>query len=292
VNGSQSLNFSVQANSDPAGRRAFLIVGASFGTFAGGLQIPITQSGTGPDCSLTPISFGQTIGGALTTSDCHSPLRGNFHFADRYAFTASAGQRVAISMSSAMDGFLALMGPDGRVVFVDDDGAGLGNARIPGTGGWLTLGLAGTYVIEVTSFPGGAAGAYLLNLSTPSAPMLVIEENTDSAIVLSSVTNLRDPFALTDMFNLGADHATRVVLFATNLDLPPGENSSAVTAVAEDSQMNVYPLTVETVRKVPGFDWLRQVVIKLPANLPAGQEVRVSITAQMQTSNKVRLKIK
>ena len=119
-----------------------------------------------------------------------------------------------------------------------------------------------------------------------------MEENTLSAIAVSSVTNLRGPFALTDMFNLGSDQATRVVLFATNLDLLPGENSAAVTAVAEDSQMNVYPLTVESVRKVPGIDWVRQIVIKLPANLPAGQEEQVSITAHMQTSNKALLRIK
>ncbi|HEV8367171.1 MAG TPA: hypothetical protein VGQ39_04395 [Pyrinomonadaceae bacterium] len=195
-------------------------------------------------------------------------------------------------MTNEPHGFLALIGPNERTVFVDDDGGGLGNARIPGSGGWLTLSLAGTYVVEVTSFPGGAPGAYLLTLSEPAPPILLREENTVSAIALSSVTNLREPFALTDMFNLGSDHPTRVVLFATNLDLLPGENSSAVTAVAEDSQMNVYPLTVESVRKVPGFDWVKQIVIKLPTNLPAGQDVQVSITAHMQTSNKALLRIK
>ena len=119
-----------------------------------------------------------------------------------------------------------------------------------------------------------------------------MEENTLRAIALTSVTNLREPFALTDMFNLSSDHATRVVFFATNLDLLPGEDSSAVTAVAEDSQMNVYPLTVESVRKVPGFDWITQIVIKLPANLPAGHELQVSITAHQQTSNKALVRIK
>ena len=36
--------------------------------------------------------------------------------------------------------------------------------------------------------------------------------------------------------------------------------------------LNAYPLTVEFVGKVPGFDWLTQVLVKLPDNLPAGQE--------------------
>lgn len=292
VQGSHSFDFNVQPNNNPAGRTAFLVIGAASATFTGGLQVPITQSGTAPDCSLLQINFGQTVAGSLTLSDCHSPLRGNFHFADRYVFSASAGQQVAVSMSSPMDGFLALLGPDGRTVFVDDDGGAFGNARIPASDGWLKLGLSGTYVIEVTSFSPSPAGAYLLTLSTPSPPILLTEADSVSAIGLSSVTSLRGPFALTDPFNLSSDHATRVVLFATNLDLLPGETNSAVTAVGEDGQMNVYPLTVESVRKVPGFDWVRQIVIKLPPNLPAGQDLLVSITAQTQTSNKARLRIK
>jgi Metallo-peptidase family M12 len=289
VKGSQSLSFSVQANSDQAGRTAFLKVGAPFGS---GVPILITQSGTGPDCPLTPINFGQTVTGSLTASDCHSPLRGNFYFADRYFFSASAGQQVAISISSSANPFLALMDPNNRVVFVDDDRFASRNARIPTNDGWLNLSLAGTYVVEVTSSLGGGAASYSLNLSTLSPPILMMEENSLTAIALSSVTNLREPFALTDMFNLSSDHATRVMFFATNLDLLPGENSSAVTAVAEDSQMNVYPLTVESVSKVPGFDWITQIVVKLPPNLPEGQDVQVSITAHMRTSNKARVRIK
>ena len=191
-----------------------------------------------------------------------------------------------------MNGFLALIGPNGRTVSVDDDGGAFSNPRIPAIDGWLNLSLAGTYVVEVTSALGGFGGPYFLTLWTPSPPILLMEENSLRAIALTSVTNLREPFALTDMSNLSSDHATRVVFFATNLDLLPGENTSAVTAVAEDSQMNVYPMTVESVSKVPGFDWITQIVIKLPPNLPEGQDVQVSITAHMQTSNKARVRIK
>ena len=66
---------------------------------AAGLRIPITQSGTGPDCAATPITFGQTLNGTLATGDCHSPVRGNNFFADRYTFNALAGQRIAITTS-------------------------------------------------------------------------------------------------------------------------------------------------------------------------------------------------
>jgi len=126
----------------------------------------------------------------------------------------------------------------------------------------------------------------------PPPPMLVTEENTEVAIALDSVNMLRDPFPLTNTLNFSLDSRTRVMLFALNLDLLPGEDATAVTAQAEDSLLNPYPLTVEFVGKLPGNDWLTEVVVKLPDNLPTGQDVMVSITWHARTSNKGRLKIK
>lgn len=126
----------------------------------------------------------------------------------------------------------------------------------------------------------------------PPPPILQTEENTDHAIAFDSVTMFRDPFSLTNILNFSSDNRTRVMLFAVNLDLLPGESSSAVTARAEDSQLNVYPLTVEYVGAVPDLNWLTQVIVKLPDNLPAGQDVLVSITWHATTSNKARITIK
>jgi hypothetical protein len=126
----------------------------------------------------------------------------------------------------------------------------------------------------------------------PPPPMLVTEQNTDVAIAFDSANMLRDPFPLTNTLNFSSDSRTRVMLFALNLDLLPGEDNTAVTAQAEDSLLNAYPLTVEFVGKVPGYDWLTEVVVKLPDNLPTGQDVLVSITWHTRTSNKVRFKIK
>jgi len=126
----------------------------------------------------------------------------------------------------------------------------------------------------------------------PLPPALATEPNTDIAVALNSVTLFRDPFPLTDPFNFSSDNRTRVMLFVTNLTLLPNEGASAVTARAEDAQMNVYPLTVEYAGAVPGFDWLTEVVIVLPANLPTGQSVLVSVTWHAQTSNKARIRIR
>ncbi len=126
----------------------------------------------------------------------------------------------------------------------------------------------------------------------PPPPILLTEEGTDSAIAFDSVTMMRDPFPLANVFNFGSDNRTRVMLFSTNLDLLQGENSSAVTARAEDALLNVYPLTVEFVGPVPNLAGVTEVIVKLPDNLPTSQDVRVSVTLHAQTSNKVRLRIK
>ena len=101
----------------------------------------------------------------------------------------------------------------------------------------------------------------------------------------------RDPFPLTTLFNFSFDNRTRVMLFATNLTLAPGENASSVVARAEDSQFNVYPMTVEFVGAVPGQSFT-EVVVLLPSNLPAGQSVLISLTWHAQTTNKARIRIK
>jgi hypothetical protein len=129
--------------------------------------------------------------------------------------------------------------------------------------------------------------------NTPQTPpVLLAEENSDLAIALTSVATLRDPFPLIDAFNLSSDRQARIMLFATNLHFFPGDNSSSVTAAAESAQGVIYLLPVESAGKMPSFDWLSEIVVKLPANLPSNQDVRVSVTFHGQTSNKVRVKIK
>ena len=81
------------------------------------------------------------------------------------------------------------------------------------------------------------------------------------------------------------------MLLAANAELLPGENSSAFTAQAEDSQQRVFPLTVEYAAKVPGLDWLTQINIKLPDALINAGDVWLSISLRGQPSNKVLIRI-
>ena len=90
------------------------------------------------------------------------------------------------------------------------------------------------------------------------APVLLARPGSTRAIAFESVTQTVEPFAPTRAldFSLNGDRRTRVMLFATNLTLLPGEGPSAVTADGEDAAHVHYSMTVEHVSTVPGFAWM------------------------------------
>jgi glucose/arabinose dehydrogenase len=126
----------------------------------------------------------------------------------------------------------------------------------------------------------------------PPSPVIATEANSDIAVALDSPTMLRDPFALINQFNFGVDNRTTLMLFVTNLELLPGENSSAVTARFQDVNATVFPLVVEFVGQLPGVDGVSQVIVRLPANTPANQPIFVSVTLRGRTSNLARIRMK
>jgi len=144
----------------------------------------------------------------------------------------------------------------------------------------------------VTNSFGTATSNEATLTAQPPPPILLTEASTDSAIALDSVTMFRDPFPLTTLFNFSSDNRTRVTFFGLNLDLLPGETSSAVTVRAEDGAMNVYPMTVEFLGATPGVPGVSELTVVLPGNLPTGQDVFVTATLHGQASNRVRIRIR
>ena len=118
-------------------------------------------------------------------------------------------------------------------------------------------------------------------------PTLLTEENSPRAVALDSVTLIRDPLPVVNRNNFSVDRRTRLALFAINIELLPGENASAITARARDSQSRNYTLNVEFAGKVPTLDWLTQVVVRLPDELAQAGDVWLSINLHEQTSNEV-----
>ena len=134
-----------------------------FGNYA--VTLNISASGS---CPPVPISFGQTLNGTLATTDCR--LVGDGSFFDSYTFSGTAGQQVAIAMTStSFDAFLILLSPAGVAIATDDNNGGGTNARIPGASGALSLPATGTYTILANSAAANETGPYAVTLSVATA---------------------------------------------------------------------------------------------------------------------------
>ncbi|MET0623332.1 MAG: Calx-beta domain-containing protein, partial [Pyrinomonadaceae bacterium] len=155
--GSGTVGYTVAANTVNLSRTGTLTVADQ--TFT------VTQA-AGVCASSSPISFGQTANGTLSTTDCRA-VNQSGSYADRYTFGGTAGQQIVISLSSAAyDTYLYLYAPNGTLAASDDDGGGNTNSRIPAVSGAFTLPATGTYTIEATSFTSGVTGPYALTLQS------------------------------------------------------------------------------------------------------------------------------
>lgn len=127
-----------------------------------------------------------------------------------------------------------------------------------------------------------------VSFKASAVPLLLTEENSNRAVALDSVTMTRGPFTLAAPLtrNFSADGRTRIILFAANVELKPGDS---FFVIAEDSQQTLFQLPVENIGKVPGQDWLTQINVRLPDGL-AG-EVGVTVIVRGELSNKAFVSI-
>jgi hypothetical protein len=125
----------------------------------------------------------------------------------------------------------------------------------------------------------------------PVGPVLLTEANSTRAIALESLTLLREPFPVVSPSLLSSDRRTRITVFAMNLDLYAAEGAKAFTAEAEASGRRIFPLRVESVGLVPGFEGLTQITIPLDDLMRDAGDVLLRISLRGMTSNRVRIAI-
>jgi hypothetical protein len=156
---------------------------------------------------------------------------------------------------------------------------------------WLFVGTASGYE--------GVTGLYYqridVNLTpkgSPPPPVLLPNQTNGRAAALDSQVLLNEPFRVFSERNFfSSDQRTRINLFAYNLELKAGEDSSAITVEAEDSQHSVYALPVEAVNEVPNFNWISQVTVKLPDDLAGAGDILVYVKLRGVASNKLPIQV-
>lgn len=125
---------------------------------SGTSAVTVTSS---PCDASTPISIGQVLGGALSSSDC---ALADGSFMDQYQITITTSARIQIDVTSAaFDAYLILFlrNPDGTRVAVgaDDNSAGGTDARIT-----RDVVAGETYLIGANSLLANVTGAYQVSV--------------------------------------------------------------------------------------------------------------------------------
>jgi hypothetical protein len=76
-----------------------------------------------------------------------------------------------------------------------------------------------------------------------------------------------------------------------NVALQPGEDISSLRTEAQDASGRRYDLRVEYFGKVPGLDWLHQIVVRLHDDMNETGDHLVSVAYRDRVSNRVRVGI-
>ncbi|WAC58549.1 PPC domain-containing protein [Brevundimonas sp. SL130] len=141
----------------------YVIRAAALQEGEGRYTVGLTEAPPAPPAK--PIAIGDSLDGNLN-EDTGANDEGQR--AEFYRFSVTAGQRVAIELSSKdFDTYLTLRkASDNSVVAEDDDGAGSGtDSRIA-----QTLEDAGDYVVEARAFSGDGEGRFKLKLEEVAPP--------------------------------------------------------------------------------------------------------------------------
>lgn len=210
---------------------------------AGSVTVSVTRSGNTANAST--INYATTNGSATQPSD-YTNTSGSLQFA--------SGETVKTFVVPIIDDALVEGNETINVVLNSPDGGAVEGAPFTST----------------------------ITILDDDKPFILTDEITARAAALDSVTMLREPFSLRNIFNFSSDQRTRIMFFATGIDLLPGES---VTVQLEDTDHHLFPLVIEDIRKLPNFNF-SQITVKLPDSITLEGDHQLSLTLHGVTSNK------
>lgn len=130
------------------------------------------------------------------------------------------------------------------------------------------IGLSAGHIITATATDPSSNTSEFSACVQASLLTIFVEENTNNAAALNSVTFVRGPFTLTDSFNFSNDHRTRVIFFTSNLNLmSSGPPDQSVLTVRADGIL--LPIESAGPISLPGLA-ASYIVVRLPDGLSPG----------------------
>ncbi len=127
--------------------------------------------------------------------------------------------------------------------------------------------------------------------ATNKKPVLLSQDTSTRAIALESVTFRAEPFSPTTSPAFSSDTRTRICIFATDLELLPGEGANAFTSDVQDATGKIYLLRVEYTGQVPNFPGITMIVVRLADDLGDVGDVLLRVNLHGMSSNRVRVAI-
>jgi CSLREA domain-containing protein len=236
---------------------------ANYGVNESGGTSTITVLRAGGSAGTATVNYSTSNGTATSGSSCTSGVD----------FIGTAGSFTWNNGDTSVRTFTITICNDGS-----DEADETINLTLSNTGGTGSLGTQPAATLTIGNDDG--------------PPVLFTEENTQHALALDLVTQTRDPFSLTSLFNFGNDQRRRVSLFVMQLKMLPGDPISVVSVVGRDDEGRSYDLPVESVSSLLGVGDTTQIIVRLPDNvIGAPRDLWLKVTVRERTSNEAFIKI-
>ena len=279
----------VRSGGNPLPGVVVTLSGSTLGTavtdLAGGYSFELVEGG---NYVLTPAKANYTFGPASISINALN--------ADRQIdFTAtlrkhSIAGRVLNSDGAPVAGVVVtLFGPVSSTTTTGSDGSYLFTNLDVGTS-WTVTAAKDNFAFSpaVQTFIDLEADT-VANFEAVQLPVLLTMPDSDRAVAMELTQWVPEPFSITTTLLSDGRNRTRIIVFATDLGLLPGEGVEALAAEAEDSEHVLHPLRVEFVSPLQGLPNINQVVIRLTGDLNGAGEVLITLKVHGLTSNKARI---
>ena len=279
----------ISSDSAPLPGVTVALSGSALGTTvtdnAGSYSFEVLKGG---DYVLTPVKANYTFG-PVSTSINGVDADTQIDFTATLKKHAITG-RVLNSDGAPIEGVeMTLSGPESSTATTAKDGSySFSN---------LDAGASWTVTAEKVNFAFSPAVQTFLDFSEDATanfeavqlPILLTMEGSDRAVAMELTQWVPEPFSITTTLLSDGRNRTRIIMFATDLGLAPGEGIETMTAEAEDSQHVLHPLRVEFVSPLTGLPQVNQVVIRLTRDLDNAGDVLITLKVHGLTSNKARI---